>query len=660
MKKGNHLIKKVLGGFILGTVLLLNFEGRIFAHNLKNGVTYSNIKDLPKPRYQNSMGSFSVDFTDLNVLKEEFTVGLNVYLDADQSNSFKLVREHSDEFGNSYYNYQHFYNNIKVEGNIIFVQVKKNKVQSVSGQFVNLSGFNTTVSVSDEKVKEIAYIDFGIKENVKEGLVEPIIIKQEKNEETISLRFAKRISLTSLLPMRSEDFYIDAQTGELFSSKNKIYKADTPSTSTTYYRGNQDITVDSYNGGFRLRDNARKIRTFNGSGLDGGINSSSGIFTGYQEYTNTTADFISVATKPAIDVHWGMSKTYDYYKNVHNRDSFDGNGHVINNYYDAGKLIGDSENAAAIDNDFGSVEYIGMVYGAGGSLMNPVVGLDVAGHEYSHLVIGRNGNGGLDYENESGALNESFADIFGSSIEFYVNLNPNWTIGENIIKGNSSSSHFRNMGDPNSGLTPQPDTYKGTYWKKTTSNPNNFNDHGGVHTNSGVSNYWFYLLSVGGYGTNDLGNKYGVLGIGVQKAEKIAYKALITGLTPTATFMDAYNATISAAIAIYGANSNEWEQVVNAWYAVGIGNAPAATQNLEMQGKLNIYPNPAAGDVVTIDSSLNEKTTFELFDLTGKQIMPAKNLEYSTTLNISTLATGMYILKFKSKLGEYSHKLMVK
>jgi len=657
MKKNNYRIRKAIGGLVLGTVLFTNFDGQLLAKGLTHD--YTTVRELPKPQYQNNWGSFSVDFTGSTVSLKEFTSDLNGYFQADKDNSFKLDREHSDEFGNTYYNYQHFYKDVKVEGDLIFIQVKNNKIQFVSGQFVNVSGLDTSSSLPDEKIKEIAYSDFGTRENVKEGVVENLLIKVANEERTV-VKFVKKVNLTSVLPMKSMDFIIEGITGELISSRNKVYKADTPSNSATYYRGNQNIVVDSYNGKFRLKDNTRKIRTFNAANLDGNIDPSDGTFTGYQEYLNNTANFTATASKPAIDVHWGITKTYDYYSSVHSRNSFDGNGHAINNYYDAGNVLGDDENAAAIDENMGNVEVIGMVYGAGGSMMNPVVGLDVTGHEYSHLVIGRNGNGGLNYENESGALNESFADIFGTSIEFYVNLNPNWIMGENILKGNVSPSYMRSMSDPNSGLVAQPDTYKGTYWQKTTANPNPFNDYGGVHTNSGVGNFWFYLLSAGGYGTNDINNQYWVEGIGIQKAEKIAYKALMSGLSSTATYMDAYNATKQAAAALYGANSEEWNQVVNSWYAVGIGNAPAAVKNMEMQAKLKVYPNPATGDEVFIDSELKGNVTVEMFDLSGKQIIAPKTVEGKTTLNVAKLATGMYVLKFKSAVGEYSHKLMVK
>ena len=659
MKKSNYRIRKTIGGLLLGTVLFMNFNGQVRANDLVQK-EYRMARELPKPQYQNHLGAFSVDFTSLNVSLDEFVSELHSYFGADENNTFEMQREYKDESGNVYYNYQHLYNNLKVEGDVVFIQVKNNKIQYVSGQFVNIANLNTTASVSDDQAKRSAYEDFGTNENVTEGAVSTVLIKAE-TEDRVEVKLVKKIALSSALPLKSNEIYVDAQNGNVLMSLRKVYHADTPSTSTTLYRGNQSMTVDSYNGSYRLMDNLRNIHTRNGSGING-VNTSTGEFTGATEYTSTTANFTGSATQPAVEVHWGMSKTYDYYKTVHNRNSYDGNGSVIRNYYNPPTFISPVDNAGAIDGQ----GIVGMVYGKG-QILKPVVALDVAGHEFSHLVISRNGSGGLNYLNESGALNESFADMFGTAIEFYVNLSPNWTIGEGLMNTSLiSPNYMRNMADPNSApsaLGEQPDTYKGTYWKATLGagqSGNQNNDWGGVHTNSGVGNYWFYLLSEGGYGTNDINNQFWVEGIGIQKAEKIAYKALLTGLTSTATYMDAYNATKQAAATLYGANSEEWNQVVNAWYAVGIGNAPAAVKNMEMQSKLNVYPNPAAGVEVFIDSDLEGKVTVEMFDLSGKQVMASKAVEGKTSLNVANLVTGMYILKFKSALGEYSHKLMVK
>lgn len=657
MNKNFFQLKKISTRLILAAVLLSG--STISASNIIINKSYKVNTDLPKPRYQNAFGTFMVDFTNSNVSVSEFTNNLNDYFNLDNSHKFELVNEKNDsQTGFTNYSYQHYYNDVKVNGDMIFLHAKEGKLQFVNGQVVNVKELSTSGSISEEKLKSIAYEDFGRKENVKESKVETYILKHQ-TEKNVVLKLVNKINLTSFNPIKSVDFVIDAQTGEIVSQIDKVMHADTPSSSATYFRGTKSITVDSYSGGYRLMDNARKIKTVNGSQVGWGLNSD-GTFSGYSEYTNTVANFTSTSSRPAVEVHWGMIKTYDYYKNIHNRSSFDGNNHSIHNYYDAGDFLGDDENAAAFDEMFGSDLYNGMFYGKGGSDMHPVVALDVAGHEFTHMVVNRNGNGGLNYQGESGALNESFADIFGTAIEFYVNDNPNWTIGEGIFKSNINYNYFRSMSDPNTipaFLAPnQPDTYEGNYWANTSSSF----DNGGVHINSGVGNHWFYLLSVGGMGINDLNNNYYVNPITIQKAEKIAYKALTTGLTPTATYLDAYNATIAAAITLYGANSNEWEQVVNAWYAVGIGDAPASTKNYEMQSKLKVYPNPTTGNEVTIESELDAATTVEMFDLAGRKVLAPTLLQNRTTINVAGYKTGMYILKFKSNQGEYSHKLMIK
>ena len=119
-------------------------------------------------------------------------------------------------------------------------------------------------------------------------------------------------------------------------------------------------------------------------------------------------------------------------------------------------------------------------YGKGDGLkFNPWVSLDIVGHEVSHGVT--QSSAGLIYQNESGALNESFSDIFGEMIENYTDDPNDWLMGDDRTDG-----FIRSMSNPKDKS--DPDTYKGTNWKTTSG------DNWGVHTNSGVQNYWFFLL----------------------------------------------------------------------------------------------------------------------------------------------------------------------
>ena len=280
---------------------------------------------------------------------------------------------------------------------------------------------------------------------------------------------------------------------------------------------------------------------------------------------------------PFLDAHWGMEKTIDFYREKFNRNCYDNQGSVVYQLVNQpstplGLLGGMHANACAL----GGHEPAIMVYGMGeisvnSELMtkstNPFVSLDIMAHEYSHLVTTKNGNGGLQYSGESGALNESFSDIMGLSVLKYATGYTGWLLGADIM---IYLSNIRSMDNPNNGqdgMKPQPDTYDGLYWLK----PDTLIDNGGVHTNSGVQNHWFYLLTEGGNGTNDVNHTFNVTGIGIDKAVQIAYRNLIYYLTPEATHEDARNGSIQAAIDLYGIDSQEHQSVMNAWYAVGVG-----------------------------------------------------------------------------------------
>jgi hypothetical protein len=195
--------------------------------------------------------------------------------------------------------------------------------------------------------------------------------------------------------------------------------------------------------------------------------------------------------------------------------------------------------------------------GAGSGFADGYATVDIIGHEFAHAVTGA--TSGLIYSYESGALNESFSDIFGEATENYVFGSNDWLLG-----ADRSSGPIRSMANPNSFNNP--DTYLGTFWYSGTA------DAGGVHTNSGVQNFWFYLLVNGGSGTNDISNAYSVSGIGLSTASAIAHLNQKT-LPDNATYSQARDGAIAAAITISGsACSNEVKQTTNAWYAVGVGN----------------------------------------------------------------------------------------
>ena len=193
-------------------------------------------------------------------------------------------------------------------------------------------------------------------------------------------------------------------------------------------------------------------------------------------------------------------------------------------------------------------------------------GLDIVAHELSHGVTAYTSD--LDYKDESGALNEAFSDIMGTAVEFFFEKSgagpqkgPNFLIGEDVTR--IAPGYIRSLQNPIT--TGYPDHYSLRQFIGTET------DHGGVHVNSTIVSHAFYLAVAGG--TNRVSG-ITVTGVGVaniDRMERIFYRGFVFMLTAKSQFADARAATLQAATDLYGANSNERAQLLQAWTAVGVG-----------------------------------------------------------------------------------------
>ncbi len=353
-------------------------------------------------------------------------------------------------------------------------------------------------------------------------------------------------------PLSGNKMYIDAQTGKLLLA-DAIIK-HTAASGPSLYSGTVSFQAALVGGSYILYDSTRGggIATYD---LKGSTNTGSPV--------NVTSATTVFAQDPAIDAQWGATQVYDYWKNTHNRLSWNGTNGILRSY-------------VHFDKNYNNAMWNGsaMVYGDGSGVgsggLSPLTSLDVCGHEIGHGVCQSTAN--LVYSRESGAMNEGFSDIWGAVIEHYgdpheVDAMPKdmWLIGEEL-----GSAPFRSMRQPK--LYSQPNTYQGVNWWNANAATCNstLNDNCGVHYNSGVLNYWFYLLTDGGSGTNDLNDYYKVAGVGVLNAAKIAYATELI-LNSSANYASCRVASISAATTIFGACSKEVEAVTRAWFAVGVG-----------------------------------------------------------------------------------------
>lgn len=472
--------------------------------------------------------------------------------------SLQESKKETDELGYTHIRYQVLFQNIPLEGKVIVAHFKENRLQSINGELYAISYPSPAFVVSPETALQAALLKINAKKYKWENKEEAAFMAQVLNEPTFSYqpeakkvfvwngqtwRAAFKFNIYAEEPLYRGDVFVDALNAKVISEINHICTVNTPGTAATKYSGTQTITCDLANNQHTLRETVRGlgVETYN---LQNTTNYA------LNNFTSTTSTWsLSAFDQGALDAHWGAERTYDYFLNTHNRNSINNAGF---------KLLSFVHYGTNYQNAFWDGQR--MTYGDGGGSFKIFTALDVCAHEVSHGLTSNTSN--LMYQNESGALNESYSDIFGASIENFARpTNWNWKIGEDLT---NNGNGLRTMANPNQ--FGDPDTYGGTNWYTGTA------DNGGVHTNSGVSNYWYYLLTQGGSGTNDIGNAFSVTGIGFNSASRIAFRALTVYYTPTTNYATARLLSIQAAKDLFGDCSNEAIQTINAWHAVGIGN----------------------------------------------------------------------------------------
>ena len=225
-----------------------------------------------------------------------------------------------------------------------------------------------------------------------------------------------------------------------------------------------------------------------------------------------------------VSAHFNAGMTYDYFKNTHGRESINGEGGNIISLVN----IADSD-GSSLANAFWNG--LAMFYGNGGNAFEPLAkGLDVAAHEISHGVIQNTAN--LEYKGESGALNESYADIFGVLVD-----RDDYLIGEDVVKPEIfPSGALRSLVDPHNGAALN-DYNRGFQPKRLSEKFTGTEDNGGVHINSGIPNHAFYLFA------EDVGR---------EKAEQVYYRALTTYLLKSSQFIDQRLAVVQSTIDLFG------------------------------------------------------------------------------------------------------------
>jgi Zn-dependent metalloprotease len=508
-----------------------------------------------------------------NITFQAFLPWLMKQVQADPLIEFKLVSQEIDEIGFQHFRYVETYMGIPIDKSWYIVHVKNNMVVSFNGLALNITQKLSPKAALTEPDGLIAakrfvnaarykWEDAAITADLRKRTHNPNATYLPHGELTwfvsndnTNFRLSYKFDINSASPDKAQRVYVDASGGAVVFTVPLESNCDGTSVNTIF-NGSQSISTDKYQTSpdkWRLRDDCDaatiRIRDWNSSTC-----SPSAV-----EIDNTANTWTTMNQRFGGTVLWSTKQAYYYWLNVRGRNSYDNSNGGVEGYINA-VFSSTSSPPCTPYTDNASMSFSGgtlkVGLGSSGTLSNSWSALDILAHEFTHAVTGS--TAALTYSNESGALNESFSDIFGEATENYITGSNDWLMG-----AQRTSGAIRSMASPK--IYSNPDTYLGTYWYTGTG------DNGGVHTNSGVQNHWFYLLAAGGSGTNDNSDAFTVSGIGLADASAIAARNLTHYLGSSSNYSDARTNSIQAAIDLFGACSNQVKQTTNAWYAVGVG-----------------------------------------------------------------------------------------
>lgn len=468
-------------------------------------------------------------------------------------NDLKAKRIFADEQERTHSRFQQTHKGVPVFGGEVIVHLNSDEsVFAVTDDLIDSVEVETEPYRTPDEAVRTAISSLGCEECLTAPPAADLQILRHKGGDYLTYRVELRRedgSLQTSMPV----YFVDAHTGNVVWSYDNLQTA----SGSSLYSGT--VTFNTYfaSPSYYMEDITRRIGTFDNRN------------TTSSTYRFTDADNVwnSATQRAGVDAHFGASKTYDYYLNVHGRNGIDGAGGPA--YYTSangstGLISSKVHYSSGYNNAFWNGSF--MTYGDGnGSTFSPLVTLDICGHEMTHGVTERTAR--LVYSGESGALNESMSDVFGAMVERSVQgqTGNTWKIGEQCYTpGNGTGDALRYMDNPhaasNNGYTADddPDHYSERYTGS--------GDSGGVHINSGIGNKAFYLLAVGG--THHRGGS--MTGIGADAAARIWYRALTTYMTSSTNFSGARAATLNAAAAIYGTGSTNYNATAQAWSLCGV------------------------------------------------------------------------------------------
>lgn len=423
-----------------------------------------------------------------------------------------------DALGMTHVRYDQKHKGLPVFGRQLVVHLDRGAVTAVNGEFTDVSAVATDAEIAPEGAADAAFALLAKRAPRRPATAPVLLVYVDENDRG---RLAWEVRIATSRPLGSWRVFVDALDGRVLFSYDDL---KTAKNRNTYTNGNNPFCGDFGAPLCTLPGTLARTETGPVSG-------------------NATLNA----------AHDNAGIVYDYFQATFGRDSYDGAGHTIRSTAHFGDQYVnafwcDDACAAAYGS---SPDGEQMAYGDGdGTESGPLaLALDIVAHELTHAVT--DATAGLQYFGQSGALNESYSDVFAVMVD-----TGDWQLGEDVWTPGTPGDALRDMQDPT--LYNQPAHMTTLRYSLT--------DNAGVHFNSGIPNKAAYLtVADPGYG------------VGRAAAQQIYYRALTTYLTPTSDFIANLNALVQAATDLYGAASPQVAAITRAQAAVGLANPPAVT-----------------------------------------------------------------------------------
>ncbi|TAG51011.1 MAG: M4 family peptidase, partial [Runella slithyformis] len=517
---------------------------------------------------------------------------------------FKIFKEETDRKQSRYQRFQLHYKNIPVEGVEFTLHSSIEGVLTLGhGKIPDGLNFDVSKPISENKALGLALVamklnlaDFKKKEVNKE---KGELLFARLNDEAIATNFrlAYAFNIYGNETLNAFRVYVDANTSEVIKKISLIHSClvhrqgstapvessiiapeifnpvgtpSAPMLASTFIPNNPRYLNGQANLTFETEPNPANNTQLRLSAFNNALNTRMATATSITWANlpdvinpNGTDWQGQVGSRDAQTAHWLTQRMHQYLGQAPNiqRNGVNGQGlypRVVTGWPD--------QNAS-----WSGIPNNQITFGRTNGTNTSWVNIDQLGHEYMHAVTQYTAN--LTYWGESGALNESISDIFGTALERNVLITPqtptnlngwNWLYGEDI------GYALRSLENPPAiptelwrGRIAQPDRYFGANWHDV----NDGFDNGGVHINSGVMNKWFQTICTG----QCVNPNIQINPIDFDRATAIVYRALAVYLQSGSNYADMRNATIQAARDLYGDCSFEEEAVTNAWNAANVG-----------------------------------------------------------------------------------------